>query len=361
MTVVLLFLDMMMLMGHMISASPKETTKRVYKDDMGRECQLCPPGFYQSDCDSCSPCPSDSYTNDWNREDTCFDCYRDCRDEFNLQVVQECNSKSDLKCSCKDGFTCTEFEETSSHCMYCVLNTPSTSPPVIKRQTETSYTSAVVLNVSSGNFDTRTKPAPQISPGNSSHDTYNTGGHHQVWYLILVVGVVMTVVAVTAIYLIWKHGREACLKRFVKQCSHDRHKGENDTTAHKTREAGQLFPKETHWIADPLTNPKLDCHIDLPVSTDQPPKATGNLGPFHIYSAGTVFVSLLNQVTNSEREREGEKMAQSQNREGHSPPPAPPSPPVPLSEEERNGEEVSIFFPSQEQGKESHLSKEEVM
>ncbi|KAG7469342.1 hypothetical protein MATL_G00127890 [Megalops atlanticus] len=345
MTVVLLFLDMLMLMGHMISASPTEPTKKVYRDEMGRECKLCPPGYYQSDCDSCSPCPSDSYTNDWNREDTCFDCYRDCRDEFNLQVVQECNSKSDLKCSCKDGFTCAEFEETSSHCMYCVLNTPSTSPPVIKSHTETSYTSVVILNVSSGNFDTRTKHAPQISAENHHTNT----------------GVVMTVVAVTVIYLILKHGREACLKRFVKQCSHDRHKGENDTTAHKTREAGQLFPKETHWIADPLTNPKLDCHIDLPISTDQPPKATGNLGPFHIYSAGTVFVSLLNQVTNSEREREGEKTAQSQEREGHNSPPAPPSPPVPLSEEERNGEEDSIFFPSQEQGKESHLSKEEVM
>lgn len=82
-------------------------------------------------------------------------------------------------------------------------------------------------------------------------------------------------------------------------------------------------------------------------------------GPLHIYGPQTVFVSLLNQFGWDGGEKKAHELQEeSLNNSTAS---YPQSPPVHLSEEERSRENDFIFFPSQEQGKECHISKEEVL
>lgn len=80
-----------------------------------------------------------------------------------------------------------------------------------------------------------------------------------------------------------------------------------------------------------------------------------HIGPLHIYGPQTVFVSLLNHFAGEQKAHEQGESLNSSNMS------YPQSPPVHLSEEERSGEDDFIFFPSQEQGKECHISKEEVL
>lgn len=95
-----------------------------------------------------------------------------------------------------------------------------------------------------------------------------------------------------------------------------------------------------------MSRASLDYIYNLPLS-----------GPLHIYGAGTVFVSLLNQfrLTGGDKDEEDLRKQPLNNSEMH----GPPSPTVPLSKEEGNRDINYISFPFQEQGKECHMSKEE--
>ncbi|KAJ8392893.1 hypothetical protein AAFF_G00070970 [Aldrovandia affinis] len=336
MALLFLCLEMLTLMSHVISALPTGH----YIDDAGRQCQRCPPGQYQFACNICSACQSGSFTDEWNIEESCLPCNRDCRNEFNLRVVKNCSRVSDVVCSCIAGFTCKDSDSAMSQCKYCDVDTSPSLPPgtasilFIENKTETPCAPGTFLNVSSGNCDPHTNSESQVQTKDPTHSPETED--RQLWQYVGPVIFLVVVLAAIGIIFIWRQREGTCLKQFFKLCSHGGHKEENDTIAHQTGEAaGQLFSKETHWNANSLTNHNMETHIDLPISIDQAPKATGNLGPFHIHSAGAVFVSLLNHFANPERETEGE--------------------------EERDGEKDCIFFPSQEQGKESHLSKEEEM
>ncbi|KAI1885799.1 hypothetical protein AGOR_G00207510 [Albula goreensis] len=355
MTVVIFCLEMLILMSHMVSAFPQGSM-----DELGRECKRCPPGHYRSECTVCSPCASGYYTSEMNTEDHCHPCNRDCRKEFNLQVDKECSSESDVVCSCMVGFTCQDpINSANGQCKYCVKTTTPTSQPVVVKTKNCSP--GMLFNQSSGNCDP--KSSNQIQTDVKSTQKPDTEGRQLWWYAVSAVFVGIALVMIGILIIRWNRDG-ACLKQLCKMCSQDAHKGENDTTAHQPGEtSGQLFSKEKHWKPNSLTNHNTESHNDVPISIDQAPKATGNLGPFHIYNAGAVFVSLLNHFANPEKETEGGRRPEKEGEMGEcSPNTPPPSTPVHLSEEERdNGEKDCIFFPSQEQGKESHLSKEEEM
>lgn len=86
-------------------------------------------------------------------------------------------------------------------------------------------------------------------------------------------------------------------------------------------------------------------------------------GPVHVHSAGTVIFSLLNQFTGQgevagvERKEERNDRNEEEGRsfQNH----AASSPDVHFSQQEVDGETGAVFVPSQEQGKDCHVSKEE--
>src|SRR4029434_8671704 len=39
--------------------------------------------------------------------------------EFNMEVVEACSPKSDVKCRCKAGYTCKKFDDYSKKCSRC--------------------------------------------------------------------------------------------------------------------------------------------------------------------------------------------------------------------------------------------------
>lgn len=90
-----------------------------------------------------------------------------------------------------------------------------------------------------------------------------------------------------------------------------------------------------------------------------------SVGPVHVHNPGTVIFSLLSQFTGQvgptvEGKGTAEKVRTEEDDERVCPVFHPTSSPgIHLSEEERSGEIDSIFFPSQEQGKDCHMSKEE--
>ncbi|XP_063340930.1 tumor necrosis factor receptor superfamily member 6B [Pelmatolapia mariae] len=109
-----------------------EDPKNTYNVD-GRECNYCPAGKYQTDCTTCEHCPAGSYTTDWNYEDECHRCFGDCNPKFQLKVVQNCTSTSDMKCDCEDGFTCSRWAR-EGNCLYCQKMPDPT--PTSKYQTD---------------------------------------------------------------------------------------------------------------------------------------------------------------------------------------------------------------------------------
>lgn len=94
-----------------------------------------------------------------------------------------------------------------------------------------------------------------------------------------------------------------------------------------------------------------------------------SVGPVHFHNPGTVIFSLLSQFTGQvgptveggETSERG-KCEEEEEEERDCPVFHPTSSPtIHFSEEERSSETDSIFFPSQEQGKDCHVSKEEVL
>ncbi|KAJ8289896.1 hypothetical protein GJAV_G00006520 [Gymnothorax javanicus] len=326
----LLCLEIVMLMAGANSALPTEAVKRYHIDETGRECRLCPPGQYQADCSKCSDCPQESFTSHWNTEESCLPCHRDCRKEFNLQEVQKCSPVSDVLCKCIDGFICKDFDRVMGHCKYCEVDTISTFPPALpkkqkKGSSEIICAPGTFLSLSS-NCDPQTSRESPTDIPTHMPDT----GNRELWLWVgLILFLVISVITLAIIFT-WRRTEGACLKQLFKLCSNESLKGGKDATAEPSHIAtGQFVPKEAHRNGNSLHNNTGESLSNQPTGIDQDPKASGNLGPFHIYSAGTVFVSLLNHFANPARETEGEKRVQSTET------PPPPSPPIHLSEEER--------------------------
>lgn len=88
-----------------------------------------------------------------------------------------------------------------------------------------------------------------------------------------------------------------------------------------------------------------------------------SLGPIHFHNTATVIFSLLSPTVEAEtKTAEADRYEMEGEEERHCPVFHPTSSlSVHLSEEERSSESDGIFLPCQEQGKDCHVSKEEVL
>ncbi|XP_070768608.1 tumor necrosis factor receptor superfamily member 5 [Enoplosus armatus] len=263
----------------------------------GRTCKMCPAGEYQKSCTECEACADGSYTTRLNREDMCHHCYGDCRPDFHLKVVQNCTRTSDVKCVCEAGFRCTEEVQYSTNCRYCVRTQETTSTD------KTSSQLAAIL-------------CPVVAIG---------------------------CMALVILFFVCCLGDESCFKQAIAKLCNE---GGRDAS-YKPEESTHQFPRDSF-------------------SAKQQPSSrlAANLGPVHVHNPGTVIFSFLSQFKGQvgptvEGGKKAERGSSEEEDERDCPVFHPTSSPsIHLSEEERSGE---IFFPSQEQGKDCHVSKEEAL
>lgn len=151
--------------------------------------------------------------------------------------------------------------------------------------------------------------------------------------------VVVSFVAVVILFCFRRPGDETCFRQTVaKLCN-----GEGQNTSHKSKESTRPFSRDS--------------------SKQQSSSVSAHLGSVHVHNPNTVIFSLLSHFSGQVGATvEGVKTETPNNNdepdEGR--PEFQPSSPH-ISEEERSHEADSIFFPSQEQGKDFHVSKEEVL
>ncbi|XP_037640939.1 tumor necrosis factor receptor superfamily member 14 isoform X2 [Sebastes umbrosus] len=318
------------------------------------ECPMCPAGKYEESCAECKSCPAGYYTTELNREDSCHPCYGDCKPHLHLKVVQSCTSTSDLKCVCEDGFRCTDVVPLSTNCRYCVKIQRTTTTAAAVTSGEDKH---MLSSASSGHSSTSVKPCkfpkcgpPSVPP--ARNDTHSKGDHTSSQLAaVLCPVVVVGCVALVILFCFWRSpGDETCFKQAIAKLCNE---GGRDVS-HKPKESTHQFPRDSF-------------------SAKQQPSclSAANLGPVHVHNPGTVIFSLLSQFTGQvgptiECGKTTERVNSEEEDERDCPvfhPTSSPtsSPSIHLSEEERSGEIDSIFFPSQEQGKDCHVSKEEAL
>ncbi|XP_037129271.1 tumor necrosis factor receptor superfamily member 5 isoform X1 [Syngnathus acus] len=293
----------------------------VQRAALGTSCKMCPAGQYQKSCEQCAPCPAGYYTTDRNREGSCHRCYGDCRPEFNQRVLANCSSTSNLKCTCQDGFRCTAEVAYSDNCKNCVATTTVTWTTMRTKTTAPNEEENSPSSSPSGDGSHSASSFHKNDglPGSSSHTNKEDRGGPWLVNIVLPMVVVVTV-ALVVLLCNRRSGEGTYLKRAViKLCNKS---APND--AGKEKESTQPFP------IDPC-------------------------GAVHVHNAGTVIVSWLSQFTGPVGPVMEKKDDNNEEETEDAPPPVSPS--VPLSEEERTSE--AIFFPSQEEGKDWHVSKEE--
>ncbi|KTG43654.1 hypothetical protein cypCar_00041829 [Cyprinus carpio] len=186
-------------------------------------------------------------------------------------------------------------------------------------------------------------------------------GDNSVGVLILCgfISVMLSVIILTLFLRLCRKKEKECFKHFVRKCSLGNMEVDSETTPPTSQLDEQPHAQEMLSHGSTPTNHNTDCSFHQPISSVQAVPPAGNLGPLHIYGPQTVFVSLLNQFGWDGGEKKAHELQEeSLNNINVS---CPQSPPVHLSEEERSRENDFIFFPSQEQGKECHISKEEVL
>ncbi|XP_076137026.1 uncharacterized protein LOC143119416 [Alosa pseudoharengus] len=292
-----------------------------------------------------------------------------------MEVVEVCSSKSNMRCRCKAGFTCTK-KDTDDICLRCEKEFTPTTVKIHDntKTTKSSCEKGSFLSSTSGRCEKHrncTAMGRKVqTPGNTTHDTIclsqsspASGDAAMQWQLPLVV-ICMAVFAFLLLFaLLYSHreGEGACLKQLLKSCFPGSDKAAmNAATLHKPKgPVATVDYQETHSDSLPSA-----IYSNSP-ALSQP----GALGPFYINHPSTVFVSLLNQFGlggaegggggggggGREKERDCAEYdnPMPEGGETHSPPS-----PIPLSTEEMSREEETSV-PSQEQGKESHMSKEE--
>ncbi|XP_062256007.1 tumor necrosis factor receptor superfamily member 5 [Platichthys flesus] len=341
----------------LISSAQLVFTSPLMNTLKGSKPNFCPPGEYQKSDTECQPCPDGSFKDDWNLDDSCDLCYRDCRPDYHLKVVQPCTNTSDIKCVCEAGFQCTEMTSYTKHCAKCVkiqqTTTASIKPLSTMLEEGTSTTDVTSGNDeqtgsfnSSGRSSSHAKPCqspecdPQPVPPTPVADVKGSP-----LAAILIPVVVVGCVALVVLFCVRQPGDETCFKRAIaKLCT----EGRRASASFKSKESSHQFPRDS-FIA----------------KQQPPPLAAANLGPVHVHNPGTVIFSLISQFTGqvgstTEGAKVAERVAAEEDEERDSPVCHPTSSPsVHLSEEEGRGEMENMFFPSQEQGKDYHMSKEE--
>lgn len=328
-----LFIVTVMPTGHLMYGLSKHNKERFPRAIVKRDCSssiMCQPGFHLSDC-KCSPCKPGFYTSHMNREDECYRCFQSCKPAYNLEVVKECTRTSDVECRCRDGFSCTERDPYTQGCRRChPITTPTPSLPYIS----TYSPAASILSTDS----------PQI----------NWKDGNFIWIFIGFFLIMLSIMVLIIFFRFCKKKEKECFKQFVRQCSLGNLEMDSESTPPNSQ-AGDQREMPSHDSTP--TNQQSGCSFHQPTVSPQAVPPPGNLGPLHIYGPQTVFVSLLNQFGYDG----GDKKANELQEESISSinVPHPQSPPIHLSQEEKSYENDFIFFPSQEQGKECHISKEE--
>ncbi|XP_067257903.1 tumor necrosis factor receptor superfamily member 10B [Chanodichthys erythropterus] len=335
MLVTMLSVAMVMLTGHHIYGLPMDGKVRNPRGVL-EKCSLCPAGYYyQSDC-KCVPCDPGFFTSQENREGSCHRCFQNCNAEFNMEVEKECTRTSDVVCRCQKGNECNWIDQITRQCQNC----------------------APVTN-SSSSFTPTDAPSSTTSSTTSSKSAQSLLGENNLWILFGLISVMTSVIVLVLFFRLCRKKEKECFKHFVRQCSLGNIEVDSETTPPSSQPDEQPHPQGMLSHGSTPTNHSTDCSFHKPVSSEQAVPPAGNLGPLHIYGPQTVFVSLLNQFGWDGGEKKAHKLQEeSLNNSTAS---YPQSPPVHLSEEERSRENDFIFFPSQEQGKECHISKEEVL
>ncbi|KAK2844738.1 hypothetical protein Q5P01_011397 [Channa striata] len=331
------FVVALMLFAKLVLPSPL-----TYTAD-GERCSLCPAGQYQKSCGNCVHCPPGSFTTGLNRESSCHRCFGDCRPDYNLRVEQNCTTTSNTKCVCQPGFTCSEWHRYTNPriCKMCVKNKETTPSAVTPRNGKETPSFA-----SSGHSSTSARPCqfPKCGPQPVSPTPSNKDAVRSQLAAILSPVVVVGCVALVILFCVRRPGDETCFKQAIVKLYNE---GGHDAS-HKTKEPTHQFPRESFSAKQQASSP-----------------SAANLGPVHVHNPGTVIFSLLSQFTGQVgptcEDRKTAERASSEEEDERDCPVFHPttSPSIHLSEEERSGEIDSIFFPSQEQGKDCHMSKEE--
>ncbi|KAL1259161.1 hypothetical protein QQF64_009738 [Cirrhinus molitorella] len=336
---------MVMLTGHLICGLPmgqKIRNPRAPSEDW------CEPGYYKPG-PTCSPCPTGFFTNQKNREERCHRCFQNCIPEFNMKEVKNCTSTSDVKCGCREGYVCSSTDRFTGQCETCVpvpTRVPSSTPADVPSST-TSTTSTISSTMSS------------ITSSNERFENKDSYTGVVVWILCGLSSVMLSIFILTMFLRFCRKKEKECFKHFVRQCSLGNMEVDSETTPPTSLPDEQPHAQEMLSNGSTPTSHNTDCSFHQPISSEQAVPPAGNLGPLHIYGPQTVFVSLLNQFGwDSGEKKTHELQEESLNNTNMS---YPQSPPVHLSEEEKSRENDFIFFPSQEQGKECHISKEEVL
>lgn len=136
---------------------------------------------------------------------------------------------------------------------------------------------------------------------------------------------------------------------------------------------GSSPPQQPTWVLmseiktlTQMTGHKESCimSFSFPKSHENRLLVVFHVGPVYVHNPGTVIFSLLNQFTGQVGPtisgKRAERTSNEEEEERNCPVFHPASSPgIHFSEEERSGEVDNIFFPSQEQGKDCHISKEE--
>ncbi|XP_026226402.1 tumor necrosis factor receptor superfamily member 14 [Anabas testudineus] len=304
-------------------------------------CTWCPPGEYRISCKVCAPCPAGQFTSEMNTEHSCHRCFGDCRPDYNLRVARNCSSTSNTVCVCKTGFTCTDKGE-DDNCRFCEKN-QETATSALTIVTSGKDKPTLVTDFSRyQTFSTKPCQFPKCQPTDPPTSNYTDTAKSQLAAILSPV-VVVGCVALVILFCIRRPGDEMCFKKaIVKLYNEGGHEA-----SHKSKESAHQFPRDSF-------------------SAKQQPESlsAANLGPVHVHNPGTVIFSLLSQFTGQVGPTVVGKMAEkvsSEEEDGRDCPVFHPtsSSSVHLSEEERSEEIDSIFFPSQEQGKDCHMSKEE--
>ncbi|XP_026084806.1 uncharacterized protein LOC113060153 [Carassius auratus] len=325
---------MVMLTGHLIYGLPMDGKKR---NSRAAPEELCDAGFFNSGS-GCVKCDSGFFTSQKNRETSCHRCFQNCRPDLYMMVVEECTLTSDVKCRCREGYTCTKIDPYNGYCREC-----KPVPTPIPSSTHADVPSSTTSTTSS------TERA-EIGLGERSVG---------VWLSCGLISVILSLIILMLFLRLCRKKEKECFKRFVRKCSLGNLEMDSESTSPTSQTDEQPHAQEMMSHGSTPTNHNNDCSFHQPISSEQAVPPAGNLGPLHIYGPQTVFVSLLNQFGWDGGEKKAHELREeSLNNINVS---CPQSPPVHLSEEERSRENDFIFFPSQEQGKECHMSKEEAL
>ncbi|XP_033896694.2 tumor necrosis factor receptor superfamily member 1B-like [Acipenser ruthenus] len=383
-------------LGEIIAAPLKRCNKNnneYFEELMNRCCTNCQPGSYMKHRCSlfndtvCVPCQKDHYTDIWHHSSECERCKQYCKQENGLVVVQSCSSSSQLVCDCKPGHSC-EIPTPSGSCLSCAPNTGNqmtTSPP----EKTTSCGPGTFLNGSSGmcqqhkncvalgkelavegnvTGDTlciqKEKQKPDRFPDFAVPITVVGGGG------MIFLGVITMLLSKKIKLLGFKRVFKSCKtkeKEVINGIAHVQEtqtdgqllangmvsateSSTNHAAAGLQRDLPQAGPEGGNWsrgVSPQTANQRAD---NEPARNNMPADPTnGLLGPLHIYSPGMVFVGLINNVPGRSCESRQGGAAQGDSMGDM----------LRFPQQEQGLLSRGDGCPLQEEGKESHMSREE--